>query len=139
MAGSSAQKGNKVRERIFSDEEVDRLKELLGLDKLRRENNRAKAAHTETLKFLREKVKQGTAGVLSLETKARRVAGRKLPKTEGVRVGMCVCGCGSVYWMPGKPPVKIMKDGANIIYKEPACLERILRINGAKVPLRKVA
>lgn len=128
-----------MSERIFSDEEVQRLKEMLSLDKLRRKNNTARMAHTETLRYLREKVRNSTDGMIALATKVRRVTGRKLPKSEGVRVGMCACGCASVYWVPGKPPVKIMKNGVNIIYKEPACLQRLLRVNSAREPLRKVA
>lgn len=121
----------------LSDDEMVRLKELLRLDARRRQNAKTLAYRKETLEYLRHKVQKGDEGVVRLTANVSRVKGKR--RSNGVRVGMCACGCGNVYWIPGKPPVKIVKDGANIIYKEPACLERLLRVNGAKVPLRKVA
>lgn len=114
-----------------------RLKELLRLDVQRRQNAATKTFRRETLEYLRHKVRKSDLSVVKLTAMVNKVKGRR--RINGVRVGMCACGCGNVYWIPGKPPVKIVKDGVNIIYKEPACLERLLRVNGAKVPLRKVA
>lgn len=121
----------------LSDDEMVRLKELLRLDAHRRQNVAKKEFHRETLRQLRYKVKKSDETLSRLTADVGRRKGKR--RVRGVRVGMCACGCSSVYWVPGKPPVKIVKDGVNIIYAEPACLQRLLRVNGAREPLRKVA
>lgn len=121
----------------LSDDEMARLKELLRLDAVRRKNAATKQFHRETLQRLRVDASRGDAVVAKYEAKIARIKGKR---SGGIRVGWCSCGCGkTVYWIPGKPPVKTMKSERNFIYSTPECLQKLLRVNGIREPLRKVA